>query len=601
MARQPACQAHAALVPHCRITWRLAPAGRTGQRRHHRLRLAAAAQGPSEGQPQDQQPKGNPDLSVDQADLNQLQTALNTAIAAEDWQAAAKLRDQLRQVVGSEGQTAADWKALGVLDWLADRAESLGFSFPTEVQKRAAPVIIDGGDCVINSVTGSGKTLSFLLPLLSRLSYPPATYPDDLKGPQALIVVPTRELGVQLVMLVYRLFGGSVNQGLPGLGGNMFDYHGPRGLKVRGLLLASEVASAKQDYYLKGAHVVVGTPELIAEALSAPEAMEGLAGHLEVVAVDEVDACFQSHPAEMELLMSAACQGHREQQQQWEQLDEQQQWKAVQVPDPPQGQTDGGAQAGGKEGQQQQQEQRGEGQRKPVVVLVGATLEESLIEHVVQQGWMSDPVTVRVGGRMRIPSGLQHRAIVVASEGDKVAAMCRQIRGDLRGQSKDAAPARVMVFAASEEQARDLSGPLRTVLWGDHKISVLLPEGTEPIKALHSFRDNKTTLLLATPAAARGLDLPAVSHVYNTELPAAATEYLHRAGRSGRIGSSVQGVVTTLVTEDEVPRLQAMATELGIQVTLQAPPPTEMPADGEAAEADVEAARRGLEDLFNLF
>ena len=39
---------------------------------------------------------------------------------------------------------------------------------------------------------------------------------------------------------------------------------------------------------------------------------------------------------------------------------------------------------------------------------------------------------------------------------------------------------------------------------------MLLPEGTEPIKALHSFRDNKTTLLLCTPAAARGLDLPAV-------------------------------------------------------------------------------------------
>ncbi len=43
--------------------------------------------------------------------------------------------------------------------------------------------------------------------------------------------------------------------------------------------------------------------------------------------------------------------------------------------------------------------------------------------------------------------------------------------------------------------------------------AVLLPEGTEPIKALHSFRDNKTTLLLCTPAAARGLDLPAVRYV----------------------------------------------------------------------------------------
>lgn len=40
-----------------------------------------------------------------------------------------------------------------------------------------------------------------------------------------------------------------------------------------------------------------------------------------------------------------------------------------------------------------------------------------------------------------------------------------------RRQSEDAAPARVMVFACSEDQARALAGPLRTVLWGDHKIS----------------------------------------------------------------------------------------------------------------------------------
>lgn len=49
------------------------------------------------------------------------------------------------------------------------------------------------------------------------------------------------------------------------------------------------------------------------------------------------------------------------------------------------------------------------------------------------QGWVCDPVTVRVGGRMRIPSGLQHRCIVVGDEAEKVAAMCRQIRADLRG------------------------------------------------------------------------------------------------------------------------------------------------------------------------
>jgi hypothetical protein len=86
------------------------------------------------------------------------------------------------------------------------------------------------------------------------------------------------------------------------------------------------------------------------------------------------------------------------------------------------------------------------------------------------QGWLRDPVTVRVGSRMRIPSTLQHRCIVCDDEA-KVASMCRQIRADLRGQGADEAPARVMVFAGSEAQARQLADPLRTVLWGDHKIS----------------------------------------------------------------------------------------------------------------------------------
>lgn len=58
------------------------------------------------------------------------------------------------------------------------------------------------------------------------------------------------------------------------------------------------------------------------------------------------------------------------------------------------------------------------------------------------------------------------------------------------------------------------------------------------------------------------------------------------------------GVVTTLVTEAELPRLQAMAAELGVALSLLPPLPPELPAD---PEADVEAARRGLEDLFNFY
>lgn len=62
-------------------------------------------------------------------------------------------------------------------------------------------------------------------------------------------------------------------------------------------------------------------------------------------------------------------------------------------------------------------------------------------------------------------------------------------------------------------------------------------------QAMHDFRDNAATFLLATPAASRGLDLPAVSHVYILGCPDVTT-YLHEAGRAGRIGSPVQGKPT---------------------------------------------------------
>lgn len=66
------------------------------------------------------------------------------------------------------------------------------------------------------------------------------------------------------------------------------------------------------------------------------------------------------------------------------------------------------------------------------------------------------------------------------------------------------------------------------------------------LQALHAFRDNKASFLIATPQAARGLDLPAVSHVYNLDPPEDAVTYLHRAGRAGRIGSPVKGKAPAL-------------------------------------------------------
>lgn len=67
---------------------------------------------------------------IEKLDSNQLQTALNNALSSENYAQAATLRDKLRELQGEQG-ASLDWRALGVLEWLAERAEQMGFKFPT--------------------------------------------------------------------------------------------------------------------------------------------------------------------------------------------------------------------------------------------------------------------------------------------------------------------------------------------------------------------------------------------------------------------------------------------------------------------------------------
>ena len=57
-------------------------------------------------------------------------------------------------------------------------------------------------------------------------------------------------------------------------------------------------------------------------------------------------------------------------------------------------------------------------------------------------------------------------------------------------------------------------------------------------RALSQFKENRSQILVATDVAARGLDIPNVSHVINYELPATYEDYIHRIGRTGRAGKA---------------------------------------------------------------
>ncbi|KAJ9525362.1 hypothetical protein QJQ45_003236 [Haematococcus lacustris] len=452
-----------------------------------------------------------------------------------------------------------------------------------EIQRRAAPIILDGRNAVLQSQTGSGKTLAFLAPLLARLQYPPQLYLEDLKGPQALVLVPSLELGVQCALLLFKLLGGNISQGQPGDPANLFTYTGPQAIKVRGLLNKEEVAMACGTDYLKAVHVVVATPAALQE-LCVQHDTRAVLQHLRCVVVDEFDEVLRIAPEATALALNTACSQ-------------------------PEG--------------------------RPQVVLVGATLSGEQVQAAEAAGWLQAPVLVQVGPQRGLPAGLNHR-YAVCDGLPKLAALARLLRADMHpGGQQEPQPARVMVFTESPEAAAAATVPLRDALWGEHQLAVLLPPSTQlpqapsdtlaqhsddvkaatshelastsphsasdPIRAMHSFRDQKTSLLICGPHAARGLDLPAVSHVYSLGLPEDEAQYLHRAGRAGRIGSRQGGIVTTLVTMAEVEQLQAMAVTLGITLSEVEVPRLAGIADmGDEAPDDeaLDRLRHGLEDLY---
>lgn len=82
--------------------------------------------------------------------------------------------------------------------------------------------------------------------------------------------------------------------------------------------------------------------------------------------------------------------------------------------------------------------------------------------------------------------------------------------------------------------------------------------------SLKDFRDGKIKMLIATDVAARGLDIEGVTHVVQIDFPKDITQYVHRAGRTGRMGAN--GTVISLVTEREERELKSFCRQLEIPV-----------------------------------
>jgi ATP-dependent RNA helicase DeaD len=126
-----------------------------------------------------------------------------------------------------------NFKSLGVSEEIIKSLEKLGYEMPTEVQEKAIPMVLKSKDIIVKSQTGTGKTAAFGIPICDKLEI-------EKREPQALILVPTRELAVQ------------VKEDISNIG---------RLKKVRCAAIFGKQPMTVQERELRQrVHVVVGTP-----------------------------------------------------------------------------------------------------------------------------------------------------------------------------------------------------------------------------------------------------------------------------------------------------------------------------------------------------
>ncbi len=139
----------------------------------------------------------------------------------------------------------------------------------------------------------------------------------------------------------------------------------------------------------------------------------------------------------------------------------------------------------------------------------------------------------------------------------------------------------VIIFAATKRSTEKLAKQLAD---DGHKASFLhgdLPQSKRN-RIVQDLRNGKCKILVATDVAARGLDVPAISHVINYDLPRQTEDYVHRIGRCGRAGRT--GVAISLCSMDDRPQLNAINRYLNRKMDVEVieglePKKTYVPSD----------------------
>jgi len=390
--------------------------------------------------------------------------------------------------------------ALGLEARLLATLESLGYEEPTPIQREAIPPLLAGKDLLGQAATGTGKTAAFALPLLQRIAH------EAKAKPAALILVPTRELAIQVGEAVQR-YG--------------------KELRTSVLALYGGQAMGPQFHALRrGVDVIVATP---GRALDHLRRQTLKLGQIQMVVLDEADEMLDMGFAE--------------------------DLEAILEQTPATKQT----------------------------ALFSATMPPRI--KAIAHRHLKQPVEITIA-KEPVKAGtaprVQQTAYVVARP-HRSAALVRVI--DMAG------PKSALVFCRTRLEVDDVTTMLNS---RGHRAEAIHGGMSQPQRdrVMQAFRGGQTTLLVATDVAARGLDIPSVSHVINYDLPSSAEVYVHRIGRTGRAGR--EGAAITILDPREQRLLRSIEQHTKAKVTV-APVPSVADLHARRLERTKAAVKEALE------
>ena len=364
---------------------------------------------------------------------------------------------------------------LGLSQKVLNAVTDAGYDIPTPIQSGAIPFALQRRDILGIAQTGTGKTASFVLPMLTLLEKGRAR----ARMPRTLILEPTRELAAQVA--------------------ENFEKYG-KNHKLNVALLIGGVSFDDQERKLeRGADVLIATPGRL---LDHCERGKLLMSGVEILVIDEADRMLDmGFIPDIERIVKT-------------------------IPFTRQ------------------------------TLFFSATMPPEIQK--LADAFLQNPERIEVAKPASTAKTVKQRLVAShALDWEKRATLRDLIRSE-EEQIKNA-----IIFCNRKKDVADLFRSLERhgfqagALHGDM-------DQRSRTNMLQGFRDGNLKILVASDVAARGLDIPDVSHVFNFDVPIHAEDYVHRIGRTGRAGRS--GAAFMVVTKRDSKHLDAIQKLIGEEI-----------------------------------